>query len=93
MTTNDNIDKKVAQPYRYPLEREFVEPDWRRIPAFRDVSAEEWRSALWQRKHTIKNIKELKNTLGNLLPDAVAEDFERISVNVPRCRFSSHRKC
>ena len=48
-----------------------------RIPAFRDVSSEEWRSALWQRKHTVKNIKELKNTLGNLLPDSHCRSIER----------------
>jgi lysine 2,3-aminomutase len=77
MTTNDNIDKKFAQPYRYPLKREFVEPDWHRIPAYKNVTAQEWRSALWQRKHTIKNIKELKNTLGELLPDGLVEDIER----------------
>jgi lysine 2,3-aminomutase len=77
MTTNDNIDKKFSQPYRYPLQREFIEPDWRRIPAYKNVTADEWRNALWQRKHTVKNIKELKNTLGELLPDGLAEDIER----------------
>ena len=37
------------QPYPYPPEREWVEPDWRRIPAYRDVTRGEWRSAKWQR--------------------------------------------
>ena len=77
MTTNDNIDKKFAQPYRYPLQREFVEPDWRRIPGFRDVTADDWRSALWQRKHTVKNVRELKNTLGDLIPDSLIASIER----------------
>ena len=28
----------APQPFRYPLEREFAEPDWRRLPGYRDVS-------------------------------------------------------
>src|SRR6185503_1251911 len=34
-------------------------------------------SALWQRKNTIKNLKELKETLGRLLPDSLAAGIER----------------
>ena len=41
------------QPYTYPLEREWAEPDWTRLPGFRDVSAEQWESAQWQRAHTV----------------------------------------
>ena len=62
----------AEQPFRYPLEQPFVEPDWRRIPGYRDVTAEQWESAVWQRKHTIKNLKELKAALGDLLPDDLA---------------------
>src|SRR5438045_2508853 len=32
----------AEQPFRYPLEREFVEPDWTRLPGYRDVTAEQW---------------------------------------------------
>jgi lysine 2,3-aminomutase len=67
----------AAQPFKYPLEQPFVEPDWRRLPGYRDVTAEEWESALWQRKHTVKNLKELKAALGSLLPDALAVGIER----------------
>ena len=70
-------DQKFAQPYRYPLRKEFVEPDWRRIPGFKNATAEEWRSAVWQRKHTVKNLRELKNTLGDLLPDTLLASIER----------------
>ncbi len=65
------------QPFHYPLKRQFVEPDWRRIPAYRNVTQAEWESALWQRKHTIKNLKELKETLGSLLPDTLAAGIAR----------------
>ncbi len=65
------------QPFEYPLRREFVEPDWNRIPGFKGVSKADWESAVWQRKHTVKNLKELKATLGDLLPDALAASMEK----------------
>ncbi|GEL71540.1 KamA family radical SAM protein [Myxococcus virescens] len=67
----------AEQPFTYPHRREFIEPDWRRIPGFKDVSAADWENSVWQRKHTVKNLKELKATLGALLPDDLAESMER----------------
>jgi lysine 2,3-aminomutase len=67
----------ALQPISYPTRREFLEPDWRRIPAYKGATAEDWESALWQRKHTIKNLRELKAALGPLLPDDLAESIER----------------
>jgi len=67
----------APQPISYPTRREFLEPDWRRIPAYKDVSAAEWETSVWQRKHTIKNLRELKAALGPLLPDDLAESIER----------------
>jgi lysine 2,3-aminomutase len=64
-----------GQPLRYPLSREYAEPDWNRLPGFRGVSAADWESAVWQRRHTIKNLGELKAALGNLLPDDLAESI------------------
>ena len=65
------------QPFRYPLERHFGEPDWTRLPGYRAVSAAEWESALWQRKNTVKNLKELKEALGAFLTDELAEDLAK----------------
>src|SRR4051812_48681253 len=67
----------AEQPFTYPLQRPFEEPDWRRLPGYRDVSKAEWESAVWQRKHTVKNLRELKDALGVLLPDALAEGIDR----------------
>ena len=67
----------AEQPFRYPLERQFVEPDWTRFPGYRGVTKEEWESALWQRKHTVKNLKELKAALGDQLPEDLALDIEK----------------
>ena len=60
----------AEQPFSYPLTRPFVEPDWRRLPGFRDVTREEWESAQWQRAHTVKNLVEFKRVLGDLLTEA-----------------------
>src|SRR5262245_34734943 len=65
------------QPFEYPLRREFVEPDWTRLPGFRDVTREQWESAQWQRAHSIKNLKELKEALGEHLDEELAADIQR----------------
>ena len=65
------------QPFRYPLRREFVEPDWTRLPGYRGVTREEWESAQWQRAHSVKNLKELKEALGSYLTDELAADLHR----------------
>jgi hypothetical protein len=62
------------EPFKYHFDREFVEPDWRRLPGYNDVTASEWETALWQRRHTVKNLKELKAVFGNFLPSSVVAD-------------------
>jgi lysine 2,3-aminomutase len=69
--------RPADQPFRYPLQRDFVEPDWRRLPGYRDVTPEQWRSAQWQRAHTVKNLKEFKEALGPFLDDELLEDIRR----------------
>jgi len=66
-----------AQPFKYPPAREFVEPDWRRLPGYRDVTTEQWESALWQRRHTVQTLKQLKAVFGDHLPDSLAASMER----------------
>jgi lysine 2,3-aminomutase len=65
------------QPFHYPLQRAFVEPDWRRLPGYREVTQAEWESALWQRKHTVKNLQELKQVFGHLIPESLLLGIER----------------
>ncbi|MCW2861237.1 MAG: Lysine 2,3-aminomutase, partial [Actinoallomurus sp.] len=64
------------QPYTYQR-RELTEPDWRRIPGWREVTAAEWESAQWQRAHCVKNVRQLKTVMGDLLSDDFYEDLER----------------
>jgi len=65
-----------VQPYAY-ARRELVEPDWRRFPGYRDVTAEQWESALWQRKNTVKNLRELAQVFGPLIPETLLRGIER----------------
>ena len=67
----------AAQPFRYPPERDFVEPDWTRLPGYRDVTVDQWESAQWQRAHSVKNLKELNEALGPHLTDELAQDIQR----------------
>src|SRR5438270_9830995 len=69
--------RKAEQPFQYPLERDYAEPDWTRLPGYRSVTRAEWEDATWQRKNTVKNLRELKEALGEVLSDALAEDLER----------------
>ncbi len=67
----------ASQPFKYPLDRAFIEPDWTRLPGFRGVSKSEWESAKWQRQNSVKDLKELKEALGSHLSDDLAKDIER----------------
>jgi len=69
--------KPAKQPYKYPSKRSFEEPDWRRFPVWKNVSKKEWESALWQRRHSIKNLGEFKEVLGGHLSDDLYADIER----------------
>jgi lysine 2,3-aminomutase len=66
----------AEQPYVY-RRKELVEPDWRRFPGWADVTAEEWASAQWQRAHCVKNLRQLRALMGDLLDEAFYADLER----------------
>ena len=66
----------LEQPYAY-RRRELVEPDWNRLPGYRGVTAEEWASAQWQRAHCVKNVKQLRELMGDLIEDRFYADLER----------------
>ena len=66
----------VEQPYQYQR-RELAEPDWRRLPGWAQVTREEWESAQWQRAHSVKNARQLRDVTGAGLSDAFLADLER----------------
>jgi lysine 2,3-aminomutase len=65
------------QPFEYPQRREFFEPDWTRLPGYRDITKDQWESAQWQRAHTVKNLKEFAQALGDHLDPELLEDIRR----------------
>ncbi len=73
----DGRDRSAAgQPYAYQ-QTELVEPDWTRFPGWRDITPMEWASAQWQRAHCVKNIRQLRELMGDLLDERFYADLER----------------
>ena len=66
----------VDQPYAY-RRRELAEPDWRRFPGWAEVGDADWESAQWQRAHSVKNARQLRDVTGGGLSDAFLADLER----------------
>lgn len=64
------------QPYVY-RRRQLVEPDWTRLPGWRDVTADQWASVQWQRANCVKNVRQLRALMGDLLEDRFYADLER----------------
>ncbi|HEY4458499.1 MAG TPA: lysine 2,3-aminomutase [Pseudonocardiaceae bacterium] len=73
-TVADAVEQAGHQPYEY-VRRELVEPDWRRFPGWREVTDAQWRDAQWQRVHCVKNIKQLRNLMGDLLDERFYDDL------------------
>ena len=61
--------------YRY-VRSPLSEPDWRRLPGWRDVTEADWRSAQWQRAHSVKNPGQLRAVLSDLLTDRFYADLD-----------------
>jgi KamA family protein len=66
----------IDQPYVY-RHQELAEPDWRRLPGWAEVSAADWESAQWQRAHCVKNIRQLRQVIGDGLDERFYADLER----------------
>ncbi|MGC9669984.1 KamA family radical SAM protein [Planosporangium sp. 12N6] len=64
----------TGQPYLYQR-RELVEPDWTRLPGWRQVTREQWESAQWQRTNCVKNVKQLRTVLGDLVDETFYTDL------------------
>lgn len=63
-----------GQPYTY-RRRQLVEPAWRRYPGWADVTEAQWRDAQWQRVHCVRNIRQLRAVLGDLVEDRFYDDL------------------
>ena len=76
MSIETAIGLETGQPYPYQRV-ELVEPDWTRFPGWKDVTAEEWASVQWQRAHCVKNLRQLRELLGDLVDERFYADLER----------------
>ncbi|HEX6872085.1 MAG TPA: lysine 2,3-aminomutase, partial [Micromonosporaceae bacterium] len=70
------MTQPAEQPYEY-RRRPLVEPDWTRFPGWRTVTAEQWESAQWQRVNCVKNLKQLRALLGDLVDERFYQDLAR----------------
>jgi lysine 2,3-aminomutase len=68
------VTQLAEQPYEY-RRRELVEPDWTRLPGWRQVTRDQWESAQWQRANCVKNIKQLRAVLGDLVDESFYADL------------------
>jgi lysine 2,3-aminomutase len=73
-TVTAAVQAAGEQPYSY-ARRALVEPDWRRFPAWRDVTEAQWRDAQWQRVHCLRNIKQLRAAVGDMLDERFYDDL------------------
>jgi lysine 2,3-aminomutase len=73
-TVTAAVQAAGEQPYSY-ARRELVEPDWRRFPGWQDVTDAQWRDAQWQRVHCLRNIKQLRAAVGDLLDERFYDDL------------------
>lgn len=68
-----SLDRR--QPYEY-RRRNAPEPDWRRLPGYRNVSATQWRDPTWQRANSVTNVSQLSRVFGKHLPSSLAASIE-----------------
>jgi lysine 2,3-aminomutase len=73
-SVTDAIEQAGRQPYEY-RRSELVEPDWRRLPGYRGVTEAQWHNAQWQRVHCVKNAKQLRAAVGDLLDERFYDDL------------------
>ena len=66
----------IEQPYVY-RRTELAEPDWTRLPGWAQVTRKEWESAQWQRAHSVKNARQLRDVTGGGLSEEFLADLER----------------
>ena len=86
----------VEQPYQYRRQG-LSEPDWRRLPGWAGVTQEEWESAQWQRAHSVKNARQLRDVTGGAPAGGCrmrsTPTWSGTSGSGPRCPCSSRRRC
>ncbi|WP_026425559.1 KamA family radical SAM protein [Actinokineospora inagensis] len=73
-TVSAAVQEAGRQPYEY-ARHELVEPDWRRYPGWAGVTEAQWRDAQWQRVNCVKNERQLRKVVGDLLTESFYADL------------------
>ena len=73
--TSARVVPPAVQPYSYEFSSEFFEPDWKRLPGYKDVTEVQWNDAKWQRVNSVKNVAKLKEVFGSFLSQELADDI------------------
>ena len=56
-----------------------------------ETTAEEFRNHQWQQRHTVTNVRQLRETVGTLVPDSFYQDLEAGIAAAPMAlRISPH---
>ncbi|MEQ1861963.1 MAG: KamA family radical SAM protein [Chthoniobacteraceae bacterium] len=64
---------------------------WRAIPAYGQTTAAEFGDHRWQQRHSVTTVRQLRDTLGPLVPEAFYEDLEAGIAAAPMAlRISPH---
>jgi lysine 2,3-aminomutase len=56
---------------------------WRAIPGYAAVTAAEFADPRWQQRHTVTNVRQLRETVGPLVPDEFYADVEAGIAHAP----------
>jgi lysine 2,3-aminomutase len=85
MQTTSTIDPAHVDPpttsLASPPERSFAHRDlrdddyWKAIPAYHQTTAEEFADHRWQQRHTVASVKQLRETIGSLVPESFYQDL------------------
>ncbi|MCP3802383.1 lysine 2,3-aminomutase [Allokutzneria sp. A3M-2-11 16] len=73
-TVSEAIEHSARQPYEY-VRQELREPDWRRFPGWKHITEAQWRDAQWQRVSCVKNVRQLRALMGDLLTERFYDDL------------------
>jgi len=74
----------TSAPLSSPVHRELRRDEfWRGVPAYSQVSAEEFQTHTFQNRHTVTNARQLRETLGALVPESFYEDLAAGVANAP----------
>ena len=65
--------RALPQPDHRRLRRDEF---WRSIPGYAEVTAAEFRTHRFQQKSTVTNVRQLRDTLGNIVPDSFYRDLD-----------------